>query len=133
VSVDEAFAVALRAAQSADAAEVWVTAIVERIGLARCLRLIGEVNVALKLAWLVNVMVAFANKVTFAVPPYLDFVCDGVMIAQALDLVGTVAHVTGSTEVPFGFHEASEVAQALGSVDVGMCLQGSSNHVNNLR
>jgi hypothetical protein len=35
--------------------------------------------------------------------------------------------------VPFGFHEASEVAQALGSVDVGMCLQGSSNHVNNLR
>jgi hypothetical protein len=47
-------------------------------------------------------------------------------LAQALDLVGSVAHVTGNVESPFCFHDASEKSQAFGRIDVGVVLQASA-------
>jgi hypothetical protein len=47
-------------------------------------------------------------------------------LAQEIDLVGSVAHVTGNVEAPLGFHAVSKKTQAFGRIDVGVVLQGSA-------
>lgn len=51
---------------------------------------------------------------------------DAKALAQALDLVGSVAHVAGHVEAPFGFHAVSEKSQAFGRIDVRVVLQAST-------
>jgi hypothetical protein len=47
-------------------------------------------------------------------------------LAQVFDLVGSVTHVTGNVEAPFGFHAVSKEPQTFSRVDVGVVLQGSA-------
>jgi hypothetical protein len=47
-------------------------------------------------------------------------------LAQVLDLVGSVAHVTGNVEASLGFHAVSKKPQAFGRINVGVVLQRSA-------